>query len=59
MPIIVMLVVLIVIGDLANTLIPMDQKIKTIIGAKIILLMVFLILSLLFPSFGNFRVGIC
>jgi ABC-type glucose/galactose transport system permease subunit len=60
MPIIQLLVVLIVIGVLlylVNTLIPMDQKIKTIINAVVILLVVLWILSLFFPAFGNFRIG--
>jgi ABC-type glucose/galactose transport system permease subunit len=60
MPIIQLLVVLIVIGVLlylVNTLIPMDQKIKTIINAVVVLLVVLWILGLFFPSFGSFRVG--
>lgn len=59
MPIIQVIVVLIVVGFLLWLLsfLPMDAKIKGILNAVVILLVVLWILGLFFPGFTSFRIG--
>lgn len=63
MPLISVVVVLIIVGVLlwlANTYIPMDPKIKTIMNAVVVIAVVLWILSLFvgpFGNVGNIRVG--
>jgi hypothetical protein len=62
MPIITILVVIIIVGVLlyfANSFLPMDGKVKQILNAVVIILLVLWLLSLFFNlgSLGNIRVG--
>lgn len=60
MPIIQIIVVLIVIGFLlwvVNTIIPMDARIKQVLNAIVILLVVLWLLNLFFPALGSWRLG--
>ena len=60
MSLINLVLVLIVIGVLlwlANTYIPMDQKIKQILNVVVVITVVIWILGLFFPSLPDIRVG--
>jgi hypothetical protein len=62
MPILQIVVIIIVIGVLlwlANSYIPMDPKVKSILNAVVIILLVVWLLSLFFDfgSLGSVRVG--
>ena len=54
MPLISVVILLIIVGVLlwlANTYIPMDPKIKTIMNVVVVIVVVLWVLSLFFPSF--------
>jgi len=60
MPIIQILLLLVIIGFLlyaVNAWIPIDAKIKTIINAVVILVVILWLLALFFPGLSGIRVG--
>jgi len=60
MPLIDLIVTLVVVGFLlwlANTLIPMEAKVKSALNAVVILFVVLWILGLVFPSLPSVRIG--
>ena len=59
MPLVQLIVILIVIGILlwmVNNFIPMDEKIKAILNAVVVIVVVLWLLFALFPMLGNIRV---
>ena len=60
MPIIQIILVLVVVGFLlwlVNAYLPMDAKIKTILNAVVVLVVVLWLLSVFVPGLAHWRVG--
>lgn len=60
MDLITLVIVLIIVGVIlwaVNTLVPMDQKIKTILNAVVIIVVLLWLLSLFVGSIPNIRIG--
>lgn len=60
MPLIQVVIVLIVVGVLlwlANTYLPMDPKVKSILNVVVVVAIILWLLALFFPGISTIRVG--